>query len=570
MNLTTLGPLAFGLGLLGLAAVLFALQRLRVRHEELPVVTTLFWREAVEESRARVLTERFRHPWAYLLALAIAGLLWFAVAAPRLLDDVGRHYTVLLDGSAGMALVDADGGARFDRARAAALEIAAQLPRERTDVVWCGASPRTLLAAGEAGALLERRMDGLAPEAAPASIERALRQVAVEAQDELGRTVVVVGDGPVAADLIERLPGQIEVRRAELPAVAGAGVGIVALGVSPAASGTWTRVDVLVELAGEGAPGAELSASLDGVALVAGDGLHGSMDRSSAAPDRSQLLLRDLPADGGRLELRLGSGDATPLDDVARLDLPRRPRIRVDVDPGLEAIAAVLAADDAVLLVAPGAASDLRVVRGDGEVDGPALVLASSELQEEAILLTHREGLDSGAALRAALGELGLDRIDATELASRAGRAISVGARPGPERQVALWEELLDPERFDLVESRAFPVLVARSVRWLADQDPFLPYLAADRPLPRRLADPRPQLTWQLAPVPAVAGELQLADGSTHAVSLFDQSATSLQPADLAGVVTAPDGFDAVTWILLLALALTALEWWLVRRGRMP
>ena len=75
MNFANL-PLGWALlGVAALAVGLFALQRLRVRHRPVEVETTLFWQQALEESRARVLTQRFRHPWAYALVLAIALLL---------------------------------------------------------------------------------------------------------------------------------------------------------------------------------------------------------------------------------------------------------------------------------------------------------------------------------------------------------------------------------------------------------------------------------------------------------------------------------------------------------------
>jgi len=80
MSFTTLSPLSIALGLVGLAGVLYLLQRLRVRHREIDVVTTLFWREALQETRARVLVRRFRHPLAYAFVLAIAALLWLAFA----------------------------------------------------------------------------------------------------------------------------------------------------------------------------------------------------------------------------------------------------------------------------------------------------------------------------------------------------------------------------------------------------------------------------------------------------------------------------------------------------------
>ncbi|MDA1266224.1 MAG: hypothetical protein O2816_14175, partial [Planctomycetota bacterium] len=134
--------LGFGPGLaiagaLALAGALFALQRLRVRHRQVTVVTTLFWKQAVEETRARVLTERFRHPLAYLLVLAIALATWFAAAGPRPTRAGARDLVLLLDGSAGMGWGD-----RFEHAQTLLKEEAARLPAERRRVYFCGAEPR--------------------------------------------------------------------------------------------------------------------------------------------------------------------------------------------------------------------------------------------------------------------------------------------------------------------------------------------------------------------------------------------------------------------------------------------
>ena len=157
------------LGLAAVAAVLFALHRLRVRHQQVEVETTLFWRQAIEESRARVRTQRFRHPLTYALLLLICGLLWLSFAGLRGDGDAGRRHLVLLDGSAGMAH-----GARFARAAEAAADYAAGLPDDARTVVLCGAGAQTLLRPGEEALLLTRRLEGVAPAAAPSSVARVL------------------------------------------------------------------------------------------------------------------------------------------------------------------------------------------------------------------------------------------------------------------------------------------------------------------------------------------------------------------------------------------------------------
>ena len=96
----------FLIGLAAIAGVLYLLQRLRVRYREHVVVTTLFWKQAVEEARARVLVRRFKHLFAYLFVLLIAALLWLGFADPQRGDTGGAQHIVLLDGSAGMGRGD--------------------------------------------------------------------------------------------------------------------------------------------------------------------------------------------------------------------------------------------------------------------------------------------------------------------------------------------------------------------------------------------------------------------------------------------------------------------------------
>ncbi len=182
MSFSTLSPLYVVLGLAGLAGLLYALQRLRVRHQEVTVVTTLFWKEAVEEARARVLVKRFRHPWAYALLLLIAALLWIALAGPSASAGGAKSHVLVLDGSARM-----QGGTRFADALSIVRARAAELPRASTRVVVAGAFPVTLLDAGEELVLFDERARELAPEATAASLERALLSLAAEKTPEAGR-----------------------------------------------------------------------------------------------------------------------------------------------------------------------------------------------------------------------------------------------------------------------------------------------------------------------------------------------------------------------------------------------
>jgi len=548
-----------GLGVV--AGLLFLLQRLRVRHRAVVVITTLFWQEAKEEARARTLVERFRHPLAYLLALLVAGLAWLAFADPIWRDGQGTRYTVLLDGSAAMARAD-----RFDAAKDAVEDLAGRLPRGRSEVIWCGSAPQTLLAPGEDRSLLAMRLANLQPEATPSSIGRAIAMAAASrpmGADSSGTVVVVVGEAPE-----DQADVPSDLRWVHLPVGTDEvddGARIVALGVSPADQ-VWGQVDALLTVRGG-----------DGQAPQVGLGdvdWKGTVLRTQNAGE-TQYQIRGLPADGAVLHVRLAGDSAQSLASQAHLRLPKRAPIRVWVaeDARDGALQQVLQADSAIEQVADPAQADV-VVLGSAQAPAkrPALRWVATEDQPQAILLQHEAELDSQDVLRYALGEFGLDRIDATEMAQTAGQAIELGAQVGDQREVRVWRSLLASDRYGLVESRAFPLLVGRGLRWLAQQAPVVPYVAAGRRLPMPLASDASGFAPAEDLLPTVAGSFAGPDGGAWEASLL----APWDPIPWAGGVASPaDGLPTqhgslFTWIVLLVLALLGLEWILFGSGRIP
>lgn len=618
MNLTALSGGAFALGLAALAFGLYLLQRIRVRHQEVVVVTTLFWREALEESRARTLVERFRHPFAYAVALLLATLLWWSVAGPTTVRDRGRQHVLLLDASAAMA---APG--RFAAAVEALERELEFAPRDRTSVLWCGADVHELLAPGEDRALLRPRLAGRAPDAAPASIERALaaRLLAREADrkglvddQDLPLRAVVFGDAPVRESFLSACrtdagEGRFDLQRAGLPAPRETvGSGITALGVAPAASGAWSTVDVLVEVRGTGAAEAELTFALRGAASVGSTGgvpptggegdafALPSAERRVVGPRHTTFLLRDVPAAGELFEARLARavpGDPIAADDVAAVRLPDRPPIRVHLAADVAdavgasahgALALALATDPAVV-VADAADADV-VIAAAPDGARPTLALVPADSQHEAVLVGHRVELRSEDVLTAALGELGLARLDAGRLAAELGRPVAVGAAPAEAGApyIGLWRELVRSESTGFVEDRAFPLLIGRAVRWLAGADSVQPYAAVARTLPRRVgAAPGMKAGADAGGLAAHVVRLDTAASAPDAwgLALLDLDATAPDGAAELGSAAAPAAlapsqaegpgpWRPATWILLLALALCGAEWALFQRGRMP
>ncbi len=551
MTLSNLDIGAFALGLAGIAAALYLLQRLRVRHRDVEVVTTMFWKQAVEETRARVLMRRFRHPLAYLLALAIGALIWTAFAAPRREADKNTEFVVLLDASAGM-----DWGERFAVAKRTLQRETERLPIDRRRVYACAVDARLVLDRGEEGFLLGPRLEALEPEACPGSIERELIALASRAVAGTADVrVLVVGDAPVSESVLQALPERLSVQRLRPPEtpVLERNSGVAAIGVAEATSGAFDRVDVMLRLDAAGAEPPRVAATLGGLTLERAPTLEGDA-----------YTWRDLPANGAVLEVSLTTDDALRVDDVARVTLPARRALGVAFGPTVDERFRYVVAADPALDEAPTTAEARVAVGASGSLPSIEIVDGSS------VTIVHEQDASPADRVRsrARFARLGLDRVGRRigENVSADAGELSLRFVDGERRGVRVGAELLGDD-WDFAQTSAFPVFVSEAIRWLADATPVNPFARAGE----RLV-PADQLSVAGADVaPPRAGDCETNDGSRLAVSL---AAVSLPASDaLDSVARSSDGGDwpsPMKWCVLIALVLIAFEWWLCRRGRIP
>ncbi len=559
MTLLHLSPVWWLLGLGVLAGVLFLLQRLRVRHREVAVPTTLFWKEAIQEARARLLVKRFRHPLAYALMLLIGALLLTALAGPRTGEDGDVRHVVLVDGSHSMSF-DVDELTQY----------VADLPASNRSVILCGARLLPVLGPGEDALLLPRRLQGVVPAQAPENISRVLRHLA-RTQTTGSPTHVHLVAVPATVDTI---PSGLRVHRYGV-ADDSDDPRIVTLGIAEPASGAWGVVDLLVR-AGP-------------IPLSGGDGyrLHVEPALKIKSTNDAGHELRtwrfvDVPARGQELAFTLldvrPDGVAARLPGAARrVQLPDRRPLRVTLDDTLaEPFGAVLAADPAVELVSD---KPQLVVRAQGSTVGgdvPALELAPAGSQREAMLLHHGPGIDPDSFLRAANKDLGLAQLDGQRLADAAQRPIEVRTEERARRGLTLSGDLMT-EPYDFVPSRDFPLFVARTVRWLAEVPALRQRVAAGEPL----ADAVGAWTEDIegagatsslgAPfTPPVADRYKTADGDTLVAALLASPRASVPVRETAAAPSFSSGSNLATLFLLLAFALLGFEWWAYRTSRVP
>ncbi|MEM7387826.1 MAG: hypothetical protein AAF514_23065, partial [Verrucomicrobiota bacterium] len=448
-----------------------------------------------------------------------------------------------LDASAGMSW-----GNRFEEAVATLQREAEALPADRRRVYVSGAETRLVLDRSEASFLLGPRLDSREPDVAPSSLERTLEGLADEA-DRSGLEILVFGDAPVSETLLGRLPDQVNVRRVRDPEAGtlNDNAGISGIGVGPAASGAYDRVDVIVRLEGGVKP---ITAALEDEPL----------STSPENDEAGRLWFRDLPANGGVLEVGLETEDALVADDVARITLPQRNVLNVSVADGVdERFARVVNLDPAFVLSTDPATAVVSIGGESGSRPGLELVPGNG-------IDVIVESSASRDAIAAGLASCGLERVgqeigQTDEPRFRLQPVFTEGAR----RSFRIGTDLMGGD-YDLVQSSAFPLLVSTALRWLAGVEEAVPYAIAGEALFEAGLLEAAGSPFR----PREAGEIQTVDGRSLAVSLAGLAPGGSDGLETVGQAGVRRGWGLLTWVVLIVLGLLVLEWWFYQKGRMP
>ena len=552
----------FPLVLLGLAvllAALYFLQRLRVRHRRIDVVTTLFWKEALEEARARVFVNRFRHPWAYALLALIGGLLWFVFSGINTSSSGDTERVMLIDGSANTATT-----AHLDEIKERAVQWARHTPKSNRRVIWCGAAPHTLLNPGEDWSTLESRLSVLKSEPCGDSLSRTLlTQLAIDSDSK--REYVLATAEKLSASGIASIPSDSSVSYlGSLPEAEANQRRMTALGLAPASSGNPDQLDVFGRA--EGGGDLELRAVLDGVAVA------GEVTREEG---HALVHFTNLPANGGTLTVTVSPTDNRSADNSASILLPVRRVLKVHVDAALSELVMPVVAADLGLVESNAVEADVHILGSAGSQATPTLVFVDPSTQVETFLIHHDGHENSHQILRKALDRIGLSDTDTQSLASALGAPVTMGAAPSQVRRISVWDLVLEPQN-EFQETRSFPLFVATAVRWLANaSDPTPSFTTGDTVpdlvMPVRADGNIAQSSGPAAFRPSLVGRHEDAAGTTFITSGFVPPAEAGPKPDLK-TIDIPTGshWDLATWVLIGALLFLTFEWVLFRNGRIP
>jgi hypothetical protein len=489
---------------------------LRRRRRRAEVAALLLWRDLPGAGTSRQRRPRLVLPG--LLALQALVVVLLAVALTRPGHDraapsaAAAPVAFVVDGSVRMAMTD-ERPSRLAAARSAVAQRLAHLPAGTpVSLVAAGATPRLLVRdarPAKARAALAR----LTPTALTADLRAALALAAGQLDRTAGTVVLVRADG-TATPRVRPAGG---LRFAEQ--VIGRPVANVALGHPVARCGATadgpTACRVLVTVRNEGAASARAR-----LTVREGDRDVGARTVALAAGGRADVALP--AAAGARLVLRLARGDALAADDTTTVRVPASTPTRIVLvtdRPATSALARALAAAPGVSLrrVAPtafrtadGRDADLLVLdrwlpSGAALPAARALLLVAppqlpgGRVSSPAHALTFSDQ-DPGAAVLAGV-DLAPLTIDADGLrtitlpaslhaaAWTADAPLVATGRLGdpPGTPTALLA--LDPERSDLPQLPAFPLLMSNLVAWShGTTHPALPATAAPRTLTLRPA----------------------------------------------------------------------------------
>lgn len=562
MTFSHLSPWLVAGGCIAIAAVLYFLQQLRTRYRVVTLPAAYLWQQAAADIPARVLRDKFRYWWAYLLALLIALLLWLGAAKPELPTSTSQPLQVFyLDASAYMTEKS-----YFEQAKAALLRDVDMAPSAQREVFVGDVFNRKVLQSGEQSLLLKQRLHDMSATVHPSGFWHWLALLQQRMADN--RAVIVHYYGYGSAVAATDMPPHITVHHRYLAPVATRNHGVVSAGMAAATSGQWDRVDVLFEVETNG----EQPLTASDIRLTLNQQ---SFQPLLLQPQPGRFLIQDLPADGQVLTITLPADDFVA-DNQAQLQLPSQRKIRVRATAAVPSvIKAAINSDPALQLVSDTEADVLLCLEGEQQQSNlPALVLTSANQETAAFVFGYNEKQTQQQALQAVLYQAGLAQIDTPALADEMGLPLELQLIAVQQPEIAVWQTLFSDE-FSFVKSAAMPLFISQSLRWLAGIESVPAYLQAGKPLPvtdsgYQQAD-KPLLQ---AFYPLMAGQYH-DNGQSLSVSLTNSELTQAVARPLSPTVVAEDDLlwslpDLLSWLLLGCILLLAAEWIFFQRGMMP
>ena len=530
--------------LLGSAALLAVLHRLRIRPQTVWVNTTLFWDQALRRTRARSLWERFRHPLTYLLLLLIAALLISALGDPRpARDATDQEYTVfVLDLGSSMS-APADGSqTRLDLAKAKLSALVNQFAwPDGFAVVTAGEEPSLIHAMGDLRPMLEHRLETVSAASMPTDREHAVQLATSLLAGRQNPSVCLITDRPFEAtkNTTDETASACKVVQVGTPVSNAAILSAIfepdqknpLVGTLQVRAGIWPKGKATVKITARREGGPVLAEKETTITE--------SKEKSESIVE---LAVEQLAADGGTVKVEITGDDALKADSVVRYQLPVRRPIRVLIDNDLPNWLAVLMDLDPTLVRSESSDANVKLqVAATEPLEKPCRVVEASIGNAETVSF---EDLYCDAGIPR-------DHFDnsITPLVT-VGDDILVASQPTAPCPTLWLADATWKDDAAVIRSAAWPLVISRAIRELAD--------------------------WKTAPMslsPMVARQMSEVDEKALATMPGGHTAGNLTTVEESETESNASSIFATgsawtEWLLLAALVLAAVEIILHTKGR--
>lgn len=596
--------------LLPLAGGLIVLYLLKLRRRDYVVPSVFLWEQALQDLQANAPLQKLRKNLLLLLQLIALLLIVAALSRPAMqwARPGGQSVVLVVDASASMQSTDVS-PSRFALAKKAAhTAVEALGPRDKMMIVAVGGATRALTPFTTDKRALHGALNRLAVSDARADLRGALDLAAglVRGRKDTEKPQIsIISDGAVPA---VALPAGLEdLVHFQRVGKRSENVGIVVLDVRRRLSSTG-GYEGLIGMRNFGAERHRFTLELS----INGQ-LRDARELTLEPGKQRTEVLRDLPATGGTLTAKLDLADDLLVDNTAQVILPKvepvpvvlatpgnlflqtalclDPTLQVTVRTTMPSVlpkGAVLIADNLPGATPTAGVNALIIGTGTGaKVAAPTVVDWNRRhpvLEYVDLSTVH---ITAAAPLKARSGEIALIETTAGPLA--------LAGEHGSTRLVRLGWDL---HQSDFPLRAGFPIFIGNCIDWLSGQ--------------RRRAQVVNVRTGQVVPVPVPADvdtiTLRTPDGRTEklgvsgsvltldrltraglyrvqakgldlpfAANLLDAAESNLTPRDLAleggahGPLRAQSGpvqTEREWWrlLLLLALCVLAVEWWVFHR----
>ena len=604
--------------LLILIPLLLLLYVLKLRRKTHVVSSSLLWEQAIEDMKANTPFQRFRRNLLLPLQIIFLTLAILALARPlwRVTADTAQNIILIIDNSASMQANDG-GDTRFQAAKSAAAKMVDDLGGgDRMMIIEAASSIKMLSNFTSDKLLLRNTLSKILPVDASTHLGRAIKLASSMARDAPNSEIFLLSDGAGKSIMPDGV--DIPLRFIKFGKGEADNVGITAFEVGQSITQT-SEFQVFVEL--QNFSDTERSLLLE---LYHNDNLIDVQELSLLSGERRNAIMPILTESGGSIKAVLDVDDALNVDNRAYHILTEHSSLKTLLvsahNPRLEAAIRTVSTGVELSSEKPetystGEGYDVVVLDGyvPDEPSGKNTIFLNPETDLPFGKLTsyndNPDVIDWDRAhpiMRFVdLSNLRIRRSHNYEMPpwikplveSDAGTVIWQGEHDG-QRVIILPFETRFHSSNNFTMLAAFPMFMSNALKWLAGADAESSYRQVSPGEPLKLPASsvavnqtvtikKPDGTEKVSQVPSnrivfnntdrVGIYEVTGDGFVEkfAVNLLDESESDIRPADkieIAGQEITSSAVSAVSnreiWgsLVLLALVLLAVEWWVYHR----